>query len=43
MAIEKSRRHRRKLATLIIDFDKFKEVNDAYGHSTGDQVLSKIR
>lgn len=42
MAIEECRRHNRKLAVLMIDFDKFKEVNDTYGHSTGDQVLKGL-
>jgi diguanylate cyclase (GGDEF)-like protein/PAS domain S-box-containing protein len=42
MAVEECKRHKRKLAILIIDFDKFKEVNDTYGHSTGDQVLKGL-
>ena len=42
MALEECKRHKRKLAILIIDFDKFKEVNDTYGHSTGDQVLKGL-
>ena len=30
------------LALLIIDVDKFKLVNDGYGHEMGDRVLKKV-
>jgi diguanylate cyclase (GGDEF)-like protein len=42
MALEECKRHKRKMAILVIDFDKFKAVNDTYGHSTGDQVLKGL-
>jgi diguanylate cyclase (GGDEF)-like protein len=38
-AIKKCRRDGLMLAVLFIDLDRFKEVNDAYGHDKGDILL----
>jgi two-component system cell cycle response regulator len=38
-AVELSRRHKERLAVVIVDIDHFKSVNDTYGHPMGDRVL----
>ncbi len=41
-AIFVAQRNRGSLALLFIDLDRFKAVNDRYGHATGDQLLQEV-
>jgi diguanylate cyclase (GGDEF)-like protein len=38
-AVETAKRHETGLALLMVDVDKFKEINDTFGHHGGDEVL----
>jgi two-component system cell cycle response regulator len=35
-------RHRESLSLLMLDLDKFKDINDTHGHAAGDRVLAAI-
>ncbi|MCB9527422.1 MAG: GGDEF domain-containing protein [Myxococcales bacterium] len=37
--ISRCRRHERALSLLLFDVDKFKQINDRFGHLSGDYVL----
>jgi len=41
-AITRSTRQGRGLVLLYVDIDNFKEVNDSFGHDTGDRVLETL-
>jgi diguanylate cyclase (GGDEF)-like protein len=36
-----SNRHKKKFALMVIDIDNFKNINDNYSHSVGDEILIK--
>ncbi|MDD1607390.1 MAG: EAL domain-containing protein [Methylococcaceae bacterium] len=41
-AIKIAQREEKTLALLMLDLDRFKEVNDSFGHLAGDELLQQV-
>jgi len=41
-ALRRTRRKHEELVVLMLDVDRFKDVNDTFGHAAGDEVLQEV-
>ena len=42
LAVAQAHRHRKPLAMLFLDLDRFKVINDSLGHTVGDRLICEV-
>ncbi|KZN43850.1 putative bifunctional diguanylate cyclase/phosphodiesterase [Pseudoalteromonas luteoviolacea] len=41
-ACKRAKRHKHQFAVIFLDLNKFKLINDTYGHDSGDELLKQV-